>query len=30
MEQIFKAAKSNGYEVVISPHYFYPTDNVGR
>jgi nicotinamidase-related amidase len=26
MERIFKAAKSNGYEVFISPHYFYPTD----
>ena len=27
MEQIFKGAKANGYEVFISPHYFYPTDN---
>jgi len=27
MEKIFKAAKANGYEVFISPHYFYPTDN---
>jgi nicotinamidase-related amidase len=27
MERIFKAAKANGYEVFISPHYFYPTDN---
>jgi nicotinamidase-related amidase len=26
MESIFKAAKSLGYEVFISPHYFYPTD----
>ena len=26
MERIFKAAKKNGYEVFISPHYFYPTD----
>jgi len=26
MERIFKAAKANGYEVFISPHYFYPTD----
>jgi nicotinamidase-related amidase len=26
MERIFKAAKVNGYEVFISPHYFYPTD----
>jgi nicotinamidase-related amidase len=27
MERIFKAAKSYGFEVFISPHYFYPTDN---
>lgn len=27
MERIFKAAKSTGHEVFISPHYFYPTDN---
>jgi nicotinamidase-related amidase len=27
MERIFKAAKANGYEVFISPHYFYPTDS---
>jgi nicotinamidase-related amidase len=26
MERIFKAAKARGYEVFISPHYFYPTD----
>ena len=26
MERIFKAAKASGYEVFISPHYFYPTD----
>jgi len=26
MERIFKAAKQNGFEVFISPHYFYPTD----
>ena len=26
MESIFKAAKSYGFEVFISPHYFYPTD----
>lgn len=26
MERIFKAAKATGYAVVISPHYFYPTD----
>ena len=23
----FKAAKASGYEVFISPHYFYPTDS---
>jgi nicotinamidase-related amidase len=27
MERIFKAAKQNGYEVFISPHYFFPTDD---
>jgi nicotinamidase-related amidase len=27
MDSIFKAAKTRGYEVFISPHYFYPTDN---
>jgi nicotinamidase-related amidase len=27
MERIFRAAKQNGYEVFISPHYFYPTDS---
>ena len=27
IEQIFKAAKNNGYEVFISPHYYYPTDD---
>jgi nicotinamidase-related amidase len=26
MERIFKSAKTNGYSVFISPHYFYPTD----
>jgi len=26
MEHIFQAAKQHGYEVFISPHYFYPTD----
>jgi hypothetical protein len=24
MNRIFKAAKENGYEVFISPHYFFP------
>src|SRR5580700_1994858 len=27
IEQILKTAKANGYDVLISPHYFYPTDN---
>jgi nicotinamidase-related amidase len=27
MEAIFQAANSNGYNVFISPHYFYPTDD---
>jgi hypothetical protein len=27
MERIFKVAKANGYQVFISPHYFYPTDS---
>jgi nicotinamidase-related amidase len=26
MDRIFKAAKTLGFEVFISPHYFYPTD----
>jgi nicotinamidase-related amidase len=26
MERLFVAAKARGYEVFISPHYFYPTD----
>jgi len=26
MERIFKAAKSHGFEVFISPHYFFPVD----
>ena len=26
IDRIFKAAKSRGFEVFISPHYFYPTD----
>jgi nicotinamidase-related amidase len=26
MERIFNAAKENGFEVFISPHYFFPTD----
>jgi nicotinamidase-related amidase len=27
MERIFKAAKAYGFEVFISPHYFFPTDH---
>lgn len=26
LERIFKAAKANGFDVFISPHYFYSTD----
>jgi nicotinamidase-related amidase len=26
LERIFQAAKQKGFEVFISPHYFYPTD----
>jgi nicotinamidase-related amidase len=26
MEEIFRTAKAGGFEVFISPHYFYPTD----
>jgi len=26
MERIFKTGKENGFEVFISPHYFFPTD----
>ena len=27
--QLFKAAKANGYDVFISPHYYYPSDKAG-
>jgi nicotinamidase-related amidase len=27
ISRLFEAAKANGYEVFISPHYFYPTDD---
>ena len=27
IERLFKAAKSNGFQVFISPHYYYPTDH---
>jgi nicotinamidase-related amidase len=30
MERIFQAAKMKGYEVFISPHYFYPTDSTWK
>src|SRR5258708_31753741 len=26
IEHIFRTAKAHGFEVFISPHYFYPTD----
>jgi len=26
LERLFKVAKAHGFEVFISPHYFYPTD----
>jgi nicotinamidase-related amidase len=26
MERIFKVAKTHGFEIFISPHYFYPSD----
>jgi nicotinamidase-related amidase len=30
MERIFKVAKTRGFELFISPHYFYPTDKGWR
>ena len=27
IEQLFKAAKERGYDVFVSPHYYYPTDS---
>ncbi len=27
IERLLEAAKANGYELFISPHYFYPTDD---
>jgi nicotinamidase-related amidase len=27
IERILKAAKQNGFEVFVSPHYYYPTDH---
>ncbi|MCZ6708605.1 MAG: isochorismatase family protein, partial [Chloroflexi bacterium] len=26
LEQLFQAADAGGYDVFISPHYYYPTD----
>ncbi len=26
IERLFKTAKDNGYDVFVSPHYYYPTD----
>lgn len=30
IERLLKAAKSNGFEVFISPHYYYPTDHAWK
>ncbi len=30
IERLFKAAKRNGFEVFISPHYYYPTDRAWK
>jgi len=30
MERIFEVAKAKGYDVFISPHYFYPTDSAWK
>jgi nicotinamidase-related amidase len=30
IERLFKAAKSYGFEVFISPHYYYPTDQAWK
>lgn len=30
LDTLFSAAKTNGYDVVISPHYYYPPDNGWR
>jgi nicotinamidase-related amidase len=27
IERLFKAAKGHGYEVFVSPHYYFPTDH---
>jgi len=30
IERLFKAAKDKGFEVFISPHYYYPTDHTWK
>ena len=30
LDQLFKAAKDNGYDVFVSPHYYYPTDRAWK
>jgi nicotinamidase-related amidase len=30
LDQLFSSAKRNGYDVVISPHYYYPSDQGWR
>ncbi len=30
IERLFRTAKSNGFEVFISPHYYFPTDQLWK
>jgi nicotinamidase-related amidase len=30
IERVFKAAKKNGFEVFVSPHYYYPSDHAWK
>ena len=30
IERLFQASKSNGFEVFISPHYYFPTDHLWK
>jgi len=30
IERLFKTAKQRGYEVFVSPHYYYPTDHAWK
>lgn len=30
IERLFEASKKNGFEVFISPHYYYPTDHAWK